>query len=422
MFEHFKYISLSHHKTPVQIRELIYLNEDECRKLYQLQKDYLNLQDCLVFSTCNRTEIYYHSEKDLSSSFISFLGHIKGIEHVEQYTTYFDVITDPHKAVEHLFEVSAGLHSAVLGDIQIASQIKEAYKIAVECGSTGPLLHRLLHTVFHANKRIHQETIFKEGTASISYAASSLADALAEQIIDAKALIIGAGEMGREVAVNLKNTSIKDITLCNRTLEKAQELAKEHQFKVLPFEELHTKVKDFDVIVVAASGETPIIQPEHFADAPFKLYFLIDIAVPRGVAPEVSNIKLISLYNIDDLQEEVSEAQEARKNAVPAVKNIIQETVQEFYDWTRELEISPVINKMKDALEQIRQEELKKFLKNVSETEAERMEALTKSLIQKIIKLPVLQLKASCQRGQAETLIDLLNDLFDLEKNKVKLN
>jgi glutamyl-tRNA reductase len=422
MFEHFKYLSLSHHTAPVQIRELIYLNEDECRKLYQLQKDYLNLQDCLVFSTCNRTEIYYHSEKDLFQSFISFLGHIKGIENIEQYSNCFDNISDPYKAVEHLFEVSAGLHSAVLGDIQIANQIKEAYKLAVECGSTGPLLHRLLHTIFHANKRIHQETAFREGTASVSYAAAQLADSLAEQIIEPKALVIGAGEMGREVAINLKNTCINDITLCNRTLKKAQELAQEHQFNVLNFEELPNKAKDFDVIIVAASGENPIIQPEHFAEAPFKLYFLIDIAVPRGVAQEVERIPLLSLYNIDDLQEEITEAQKARRNAVPAVKNIIHETVQEFYDWTKELEISPVINKMKDALEQIRQEELKKFVKNASESEIERMNALTKSIIQKIIKLPVLQLKASCQRGQAETLIDVLNDLFDLEKNKVKLN
>ncbi len=422
MFEHFKYLSLSHHKAPVQIRELIYLNEDECRKLYQIQKDYLNLQDCLVFSTCNRTEVYYHSEKDLSHSFISFLGHIKGIENIEQYSIYFDNILDPYKAVEHLFEVSAGLHSAVLGDIQIANQIKEAYKIAVECGSTGPLLHRLLHTVFHANKRIHQETAFREGTASVSYAAAQLADSFAEQIIEPKALVIGAGEMGREVAINLKNTCIKDITLCNRTFEKAQELASEHQFSVLRFEELQNKVKDFDVIIVAASGENPIIQSEHFANAPFKLYFVIDIAVPRGVNPEVVNIPLLSLYNIDDLQDEIKEAQEARKKAIPAVRNIIQETVQEFYEWTKELEISPVIHKMKEALEQIRQEELKKFVKNATQAEIERMEALTKSLVQKIIKLPVLQLKASCQRGQAETLIDVLNDLFDLEKNKVKLN
>lgn len=422
MFEHFKYLSLSHHNAPVQIRELIYLNEEECRKLYQLQKDYLNLQDCLVFSTCNRTEIYYHSDKDLSHSFISFLGHIKGIQNIEQYTQYFDIASDPYQAVEHLFEVSAGLHSAVLGDIQIANQIKEAYKIAVECGSTGPLMHRLMHTVFHANKRIHQETVFREGTASVSYAASQLADSLAEQIIGPKALVIGAGEMGREVAINLKNTCIKDITLCNRTFEKAQELAKEHHFSVLPFEQLPNKVKDFDVIIVAASGEKPVIESIHFADAPFKLYFVIDIAVPRGVADDVSKIPLLSLYNIDDLKNEITEAQEARKKAIPAVKNIIHETVQEFYEWTRELELSPVINKMKEALEQIRQEELKKFVKNASQAEIERMEALTKSIVQKIIKLPVLQLKASCQRGQSETLIDVLNDLFDLEKNKIKLN
>lgn len=420
MFEHFKCISLSHQKTPVQIRELIYLNEDECRKLYQLQRESLNLQDCLVFSTCNRTEIYYHAEQDLSRYFISFLGQIKQIQNIEQYTDYFDSIIDPYKTVEYLFEVSAGLHSAVLGDIQIANQIKDAYKIAVECNSTGPLLHRLLHTIFHANKRIHQETNFREGTASVSYAASSLADDLASQLIDPKALVIGAGEMGREVAINLKSTCIKDITICNRTLEKAQELAKEHHFKVLPFEELSSKIIDFDVIIVAASGQNPIIQAAHFANAPYKLYFVIDIAVPRGVAPEVSKVKLLSLYNIDDLQQEITQAQEARKNAIPEVKNIIQESVQEFYDWTKELEFSPVINKMKEALEQIRQEELRKYIKNASQSEIERMDAFSKSIMQKIIKLPVLQLKASCQRGQAETLMDILNDLFDLEKNKVK--
>lgn len=422
MFEHFKYLSLSHHKAPVQIRELIYLNEQECKQLYQLQKDYVNLQDCLVFSTCNRTEIYYHAEKDLSNTFISFLGIIKGIQNIEQYTPFFDIVSDPYQAVSHLFEVSAGLHSAVLGDIQIANQVKEAYKLAVECNSTGPLLHRLLHTVFHANKRIHQETNFREGTASVSYAASSLADSLASQIIDPRALVIGAGEMGREVAINLKSTCLKEISICNRTQEKAEELAQQHQFKVLPFAELATKIKEFDVIIVAASGDTPILQAEHFVDAPFKLYFVIDIAVPRGVSGEVKKIPLLSLYNIDDLQAEINEAQEVRKKAIPKVKQIIHETVQEFYEWTKELELSPIINKMKDALEQIRQEELQKYIKNVSEKEMERMDALTKSLVQKIIKLPVLQLKASCQRGQAETLIDVLNDLFDLEKNKMPLN
>ncbi|MCS7076338.1 MAG: glutamyl-tRNA reductase [Bacteroidia bacterium] len=422
MFEEFKYLSLSHQKAPVQIRELIYLNENECRKLYQLQKDYLNLQDCLVFSTCNRTEIYYHSEKDLSASFISFLGHIKGIEDIEQYMPYFDIVPDPHQAVQHLFEVAAGLHSAVLGDIQIANQVKEAYKIAVECQSTGPLLHRLLHTVFHANKRIHQETAFREGTASVSYAASQLADSLATQIIDPKALVIGAGEIGREVAINLKDSCIKNITICNRTLEKAEELSNTHGFNVLPFEDLFNKVKEFDVIIIAASGEKPLLQTQHFENAPYKLYFVIDIAVPRGASQEIEKIPLLSLYNIDDLQDEIKQAQENRKKAIPAVKKIIEEMVQEFYEWTKKLEFSPVIQKMKDALEQIRQEELKRYTKNVSEKEVERMDALSKSIIQKIIKLPVLQLKASCQRGQAETLIDVLNDLFDLEKNKVKLN
>ncbi|MCS7028889.1 MAG: glutamyl-tRNA reductase [Bacteroidia bacterium] len=422
MFEHFRYLSLSHQKAPVEIRELIYLSEEECRKLYQLQKDYLNLQDCLVFSTCNRTEIYYHSEKDLSSTFISFLGHIKGIKDIERYTPYFDIVHDPYQAVEYLFEVAAGLHSAVLGDIQIANQIKEAYKVAVECQSTGPLLHRLMHTVFHANKRIHQETAFKEGTASVSYAAAQLANSLAAQIIEPKALVIGAGEIGREVAINLKSTCVKDITICNRTLEKATELSQAHGFNILPFEYLSQKVKEFDVIIVAASGEKPILQLQHFQEVPYKLYFVIDIAVPRGADPEIAKIPLLSLYNIDDLQQEIKQAQENRRKAIPAVKKIIQEMVQEFYEWTKELEFSPVIQKMKDALEQIRQEELKRYAKNVSKEEIERMEELSKSIIQKIIKLPVLQLKASCQRGQAETLIDVLNDLFDLEKNKVKAN
>lgn len=421
MISNFKAISLSHRNAPVEVRELMALNEALCKKLMLSLREFTDATEILVLSTCNRTEVYYASVSDCSEEIIKLIGIHKGIENISQYTSYFTVINDHNEAISHLFEVSIGLDSQVTGDMQITNQVKNAYQWSADLHMAGPFLHRLMHTVFFTNKKVVQETPFRDGAASVSYATVELAEELSSEIAEPKVLIIGLGEMGADVCRNMVNTPLKNITITNRTLSKAEELAKTCPVKVIPFEDVWQAIEEADVIICSISKEEPIITKEKVKALNILSFkYFIDISVPRSIEPKMEEIPGVLVYNIDHIQNRATAALETRIQAIPKVKQIIIDSISEFNDWSKEMIASPVINKLKNALEQIRQEEMARYMKHLSEDESKRMEMITKNIMQKIIKLPVLQLKAACKRGEAETLIDVLNELFDLEKHSAE--
>lgn len=420
MWNQFKTISLSHLNAPVEIRELIYLPGDACRQLLSQIHETLDLEEVLVLSTCNRTEIYYISEQDFSVELIKILCIQKGLENPAAYLPYFEVKNDAHSAVRHLFEVSMGLQSRVIGDLQISNQAKQAYSWCSEMKLAGPFLHRLMHNIFHTNKRVHLETAYRDGAASVSYASAELAMELMSVWEAPSVLVIGMGEMGRDVARNLKSAKLDQITISNRSFEKAEELAADIKVDAIPFAEAIQRVGEFDVVISAVNSSEPILNASHFVPPPaIKTKYLIDLAMPRSIAPEVEELGSLICYNIDEIQVRTNEVVEKRLAAIPEVNRIIDEEMSGFNEWSQELTISPTIHKLKQALEDIRKEELARYLKKADDKESELVDKVTKSMMNKIIKLPVLQLKAACKRGEQETLIDLLNDLFDLENTKV---
>jgi len=417
-----KAVSLSHTSAPVDIRELIYLPESTCKRLLLNISEILGLEELLIFSTCNRTEVYYVSEQDLSKEIISLLCLEKGIGQSDEYYPYFQIINDNTSAITYLFEVSMGLHSTVLGDLQIANQVKQAYAWANELQLAGAFLHRLMHTIFHTNKRVHHETPYRDGAASVSYAASDLAEALTQHLSAPKILVIGLGEMGRDVARNLDPTIFQEICISNRTQAKAEALAKEIQATVIPFSQCLQQLNKFDVIISAISVEEPVIMPELFPDESVHSQFIVDLSVPRSVSPDMDALPYVITYNVDDIHERTAKVMARRQEAVKDVKRIIAEEIATLASWQKELMISPTIHKIKAALEQIRKEELSRYLKYANDKESQLVEDITKSMLHKILRMPVLHLKAACKRGEQENLIDVLNDLFDLERQRTELN
>ncbi len=415
----FKYIGASYQKANISLRESISLNEKECLELMLSIKDFCNCPEILIISTCNRTGIYYNHEKDLSDSILKLLGIKKGISSILDQKDSFVSITDHKQTVQQLFRVSMGLESQVIGDLQISNQFKKAYQLSASNDLCGPFVHRLLHSVFFTNKRVAQETSYRDGTASVSYAAVELIEDFALNFIDSKVLIVGLGEMGEDVAKNLKDTNLS-ITLCNRTHSTAVELANELGFAVLNYDLLTENVANFDIILSAAQVSEPIINASDFQNFTFGLKYLIDLSIPRSIDPDISKIPGTLLYNIDNIKNQTEETIQKRLAAVPIVEKIILEAIEEFDNWEQEMEVSPTINKLKNALEDIRKEEITRYLKNIDTASLEVIENITRGMMQKIIKLPVMQLKAACKRGEAETLIDVLNDLFNLEKDTVK--
>jgi glutamyl-tRNA reductase len=416
MYNHFKSISLSHRNAPLAIREQLALTEASAKAIMLRLKDFFEISDVLVVSTCNRTEIYYSSSQNLNEDIISLLLIEKGISDIQPFLAYFERFANGEEAVQHLFEVATGLHSQVVGDMQIPNQIKHAYQWTADLNLAGPFLHRLLHTIFFANKRVAQETFFRDGAASISYAAIELLDGL---MPNPKILVAGLGEIGTDVCRNLAEKQDADVTIVNRTKSKSDQLALDHGFRVADFGDIEHEISRADIIVTSIARDEPFFTKEmmvRLRGMSFK--YFIDLSVPRSVSPEVEEVPGVMLYTIDSIRSRADEALHRRLESVPQVREIIDEAVLEFNDWSKEMIVSPTIQKLKGALEQIRKEEMTRFTKNLSDSELEKVERITTSMMQKILKLPVLQLKAACKRGEAETLIDVLNDLFNLEKQK----
>jgi glutamyl-tRNA reductase len=417
MTQNFKALVLTYKTAPVEVREQVSLNEEGSKKLLAFIRDYATTNDVLVVSTCNRTEVYYLAEQDYSEVIFRGLEIIKGIE--GSYRTHFTQLSG-HDAVQHLFEVAMGLDAQVIGDLQISGQVKRAYQWTADENMAGPFLHRLLHTIFFANKRVVQETSFRDGAASISYAAKELAEDLVVGNREPRVLVLGVGEIGQDVCLNLMGTRAK-VKILNRTVEKAQALAQRCGFEFGGIDELEAELGMADVIISSISAQQPLITPEmvYSLNVHSHKYF-IDLSMPRSVAPEVEEVPGIVLYNLDDIRGKTDVALEKRKASIPKVQAIIEQAKADFEDWSKEMIVSPTIQKLKNTLEQIRKEELARFIKNAKPEEVERLEEMSRSLMQKILKYPVLQLKAACKRGDAEPLTEILNDLFNLESQHEK--
>lgn len=421
MHNNFKLVSLTYKNSPIEIRERVALDDQQAVNLLRKLKSITNIPEALVLSTCNRTEVYYTAEQDLSSEIIKLIIVEKGLTDIADLDSYFIRYRDEKEAMRHLFHVAIGLESQVVGDMQISNQVKRAYQASADENMAGPFLHRLLHTIFFTNKRVVQETPFRDGAASVSYAASELVYDLATEIIKPRVLIIGLGEIGTDVCKNIGDSDHIDklfkVTVSNRTNEKAIQLAAQYGFASCLYEEVHEAILESDIIISAVSLQKPLITKSLFEKKEHLGYkYFIDLSVPRSIEAEVENVSGALVYNIDDIRNKADEAMRKRISAIPDVKAIIEEALLDIDNWVQEMEVSPTIHRLKNALEQIRQEEIARYLKNLDAKEADYIEKITKGMMQKIIKLPVLQLKAACKRGEAETLIDVLNDLFDLEK------
>lgn len=420
MQETFKVLGLSFKNTPLDIREKLALDEKSAKRLMRFISEFTQATDVLVLSTCNRTEIYYCSKKILSAELLKGIALLKGLD--ESISEYFIAYNKHEEAVERLFNVAMGLEAQVVGDLQISNQVKRAYQWSADEDMAGPFLHRLMHTIFYTNKRVVQETSFRDGAASVSYAAKELVEDITSEIKDPHVLILGLGEIGKDVCRNLVSSRIKHVTITNRTQEKASAMAEECGFNTIPFERAHDAIKEADVVIASIAAEKPFITKafvEKLEILSFK--FFIDLSVPRSVEMAIEDVPGALVYNIDNIKSKTSKALKKRIAAIPNVRRIIAEAITDFNDWSKEMIVSPTIKKLKNALEDIRKEELARYLKDADPKEAKVIDKVTKSMMQKVMKLPVLQLKAACKRGEAETLIDLLNDLFDLEKQSSKL-
>ncbi|MCZ2356908.1 MAG: glutamyl-tRNA reductase [Bacteroidia bacterium] len=422
--ENFRVITLNHQKAPVSVREHFSFVESEIPDFLSQIAVSLEITEVLLLTTCNRTELYYVAPKSLFAEILGYLFTWKGIENGIVFQDYFEEIPGGNSSVQYLFEVGVGLHSSILGDLQIGGQLKQAYQFASDSKTAGSFIHRLLHTFFHIGKRVQQETSWRDGVASVSYASVVLIEECLAHITHPNILVIGCGEMGIDAAKSIISREIGKLTIANRTLSKAQNISQELGCQIATIEEALLNLSHYDGIIVAVNTPEPILNLRHFTSQNLSNgLVVIDLGVPRSVNAEIEVVPQVLLYNLDEIQTKVDTAVKKRIAAIPMVQGILTEELAKIKTWEQELVISPVIHRLKETFETFRSEELSRFGKNQPAEVQQLLDAFSKSLIQKLLKHPVVHLKSACMRGEQEQLMDAIRRLFDIsESSEITLN
>ncbi len=404
-----KAISLSHKKVPLEVRELFAMNSSSLN-LLQWADDLGSFDEMLVISTCNRFEVYFTSDQVDCQQLIKLLKVI--IPNLEDYLPHFKLIEDPEEVAEHLFRVALGLESQVLGDAQIINQVKTAYQQSVDLNLAGPFLHRLLHTIFRAHKRVTHETRFKDYHASVAQTTKHLVEQLLPYR-NGSVLVLGVGKVGAELCKKLSKSGY-DVWVSNRTPEKSLALATQLGLRSVPINQVPFLLDKISIVISAISVKEPLLTKRDIEPSSGGSHkYFIDLSVPRSIAPDLTNEPNITLLNMDHIDDEVTLTLQRRVNEVPKVEAILRNELTEFFQWSEQRQMSPTIHKMKAALEKIRQEEIAKHLKHLNLEERMMVNDLTKSIVARVVKLPVLKLKIACKRGEDVKMMAVLDEIFD---------
>ncbi len=407
-------VSIAHQKASIAIREKFALQEEEISVFLGAIKDTIGIQEAFVLSTCNRTEVYYVHKSNRNSALLKYLFAFKGIHRPEEYSDYFSLY-EKEAAILHLFRVAVGLESQVLGEQQVFGQVKAAYQMAVASDMAGTYLHRLLHTLFYTHKRVMQETTLKKGAASMGYNTVKSISALPWTGSNVKILLIGAGKIATDVCRNLREQGFSSVTICNRSTSKAVALAKESGYGLGSFAEHRSTFAAYDIVISTLSTDSePYYQSEDFDGSRPRL--LIDLSSPRSIAEEAGKSR--PLMNVDLIGRRIHRTLAERRAAIPAAEQLLLDAVLDFNNWLETHRISPCVKKFKAVLEELRLQALAPYLKQVDEQHQKVMDEASKKIIQKIVQLPVIQLKNACLRGESDTLSDSLNRLFVMGNNK----
>ena len=419
----FLVLGINHNTAPVLIREKVSFPGNQDGAITRFLTQAGGLLECIILSTCNRSEIIAVTQDPDSSAenLVRLVSEIHGLKQ-DQIRPYFYFKKGP-EAVRHLFRVSSSLDSMVLGEPQILGQVKEAFRRDAAANTTGPLLNRLMHRAFFTAKRVRTETGVAVSAVSIAYVAVELAKKILGELEQRQALLVGAGEMAELTARYLANVVKKPIKIINRTFESACVLASQFEGSADSMEKLDDALVMADVVISSTGSCEPIIRFEQMKAVMrrrrHKPIFMIDIAIPRDIEPEANDLDGVYLYNIDDLQSVVDENVGERRLEAEKADGIVDQEVKKFINWTRSLEWAPTIVALKEKFEEIRTNEMSRMngkLGSLNEAEKDAIEILTKAIINKIAHGPISFMKQSIKTKKINQHVDFVQRVFGLDE------
>jgi glutamyl-tRNA reductase len=419
---HLLLTGLSHKTAPVALRERMAFGGEQLYELLPALCAAAEVSECCILSTCNRTELYaVSSEPGWQERILEFLARHAGVSPgpLQEHLYCFEGTP----AVRHLFRVAGGLDSMVVGEGQILAQVKEALAQAQAAETAGALIHALFQQALSAGKRARAETGIGRGAVSVSLAAVQLAKQIFGRLAGRTVLILGAGENSEQTARLLLNEGVsRSILVTNRTEERARALAERISGSVIPFDRFPEALERADIVISSTGAPHPILRRERLQAARRarrgRPIFLIDIAVPRDIEPEVGELDDVFLYNIDDLQGVVERSLQVRQAEVERVEAIVEEEVIRFQGWLRGREIAPTIADLQRQAEAVVEAELgraREKLASLPEGEQAMVDALVRRVTRRLLLPAILHLREAAASGNGYHEVNAVRTIFRLD-------
>lgn len=428
---HIVSVGTSHHVAPIEFREkLAFSDEQLIDSLHQLRDSY-SLQESVILSTCNRVEVYavadsVPNKQSPSNILLDFLSryHRIGFDTLKKWS-YLHSDLD---SIRHLFRVTSSLDSMVVGESQILGQVKDAYDLSRSAGGAGDILNRLFTKAFSVGKRIRTETTIASGAVSISYAAVELAKKIFNTLDDKTVAILGAGEMSELTAKHLLANGVSKVIVANRTFERAVKIAEKFNGIPVQYEDDLNFLIDADIVISSTDAPHYLIERQPLAEImrkrKYRYMFLIDIAVPRDIEPDVSKINHAFLYNIDDLESVVAANLKDRQQEAIRAEQIVSEEALRFHDQLQILEVNPTIKALHQHFQYVAESELQVFLDKtgLSSSQEEAVASMTQAIVKKLLHQPVNNLRHAVNDDNADhgKYVHALQELFALEADNRK--
>ena len=415
-------VGLNHKTAPVELRERLAFTDEACAESLRALVDGETVREGLIVSTCNRVEVLTETSAPVAESLnriTSFLSQSRGIGQ-EDFTQHLYSHEDD-KAVRHIFRVASSLDSMVVGEPQVLGQVRHAYSLAVEAGTAGRVLNRLVHHAFRTAKRVRTETGIAASAVSISYMAVELGRKIFGSLKDCSVLLVGAGEMAELSAKHLVNAGASRVAVTNRTLETAEKLAAQFGGEAVEFSELVSHLASTDIII-CSTGASEYVVTSEMARASLgarrnRPAFFIDISVPRNIDPAIGQINNLFVFDVDDLESVIASNIREREREAERAELIVESEVMQFQQALRGLDIGPAIGALRQKMQDMAREELQRQRHRLGQLTPEQERAIEALLISTVNKIshPVTQHIRRSYDTDSEENIQAWREIFGLE-------
>lgn len=418
-------VGCSYHNSSLATRERLAFSAPQAAEALQALRARFPQAEAVLLSTCNRVEIYTAAEDSdcvpTHAEVAQFVADFHGLKLYEIFDELFERVGED--AVRHLFTVAASLDSMVVGEPQILSQVKQAYELANQRQSTGPLTHCVFQAAVRVARRVAAETTLHQRRVSIpSVAVADLARQIFERFDDKKILLIGAGEMCEETWRYLQDEGARDVTIINRNFVRAQQLAQRWQGRAAPWEQLPEAIVQADLVVSTTGAERPIVALADFKAIEHRRYqrtlFILDLAVPRDFEPAIGDRLGVILYSIDDLREICARNRAQRDRELPAAIAIVEEETARFMAELHHRTTAPIIRRLRAGWQEPVEDELRRLFNKLPQLDDRSREEIRQTLdrlVNKLLHPPLESLRSEAEKGSHHGLLDALKKLFQLK-------